>query len=547
MFLFIGGPMKNLFDNTNLTGNIDFCPKVLKKKMKDRKGVEKENEMSKIINELNEILVHLSWPTNDNFTSEDIIDKKLEEKIEIRSSLSKSLQYFLSFINTLYEWTQEKNLIPRTITKMRYAERFGYECYWLNAEGNLDEILQGRNWNCELIKELFFLLFQYLLYQDSLYADNREKGDNTAYKAWKIQEDEKKQLRSRSYHAKYSILPFFMNENTKGTFDNPLDIGLLSALYHTTKTDKAPRNYYYAIAKYMGTNQDQDKFTEFIDKICNADKMDNIRNVKGSFQSSPDNDLSKFINEAFKNFPLKRKRELGNDEKTDTLTAEDLAMNLNTLYTPLTLFQFSYFIRERLFHFKFTETLSYYWDINRFGNPANDMIVNELLCSPFLAFRNSLLSLYVRTLYSNPQYRPYRFDLRLWEKHPKDQVNICFKDFLDKLHFITLPAFLLKGQCLYEQLKQKDGFIPKQFFETAEVWMEDYLKNAHDLLSTASNDSVYSFVVMYSFFHSMVKKVKTNEFHKTIEQNNFFAALEEEKKKLPPSYIIMNHGFEWKD
>jgi len=110
-------------------------------------------------------------------------------------------------------------------------------------------------------------------------------------------------------------------------------------------------------------------------------------------------------------------------------------------------------------------------------------------------------------------------------------------DFLYKLHFITLPAFLLKGQCLYEQLKEIPAFSQNKFFEKASLWMKDLNYEATLKDSKVSNDTSH---YISCFFDRMQRKVEVSEQGMTIEQEKYFKNLKKIKSQCSKAYIIMN-------
>lgn len=515
--------MRNLFDNLNFTGNKNFT-------LSSFQG--KGNEAP--VKELNKILSLLDFP------------EEKADSIKFPDSIVNSDNCFRFFIDSLEKWTSDHNLIAGTIIDL--IDNYSFKLYYLQLEeqqkdseknstlkDNILETKESVQWYENLIKELFFLLFQYIVYQESLYTSRRISRDG-AFEAWQLSELEKEDTKYQiklAKSAKCSPLPFFIpfstnKKQTDSYFATPLDVGVLAAIFHSKDSAK---NLYFAIAHNQlhrdGNFSDpSDYFTGI-----HRPKFSRTKKAKKTEAAEASN-LNEYLITDFKNFPLKENNQQVQN-KTDNnvnnnsgiLTAKELADKFNSLkkdkiYTPEMLLQFSYFIRERFFHLAFTDRIQ---KIEQ-GEKLYDTVVEELLCSPFLIFRIKLLTLYAfyRKKIFSAKKNVVDFSGIYDAQKEGDMLIEQIIDFLYKLHFITLPAFLLKGQCLYEQLKEIPGFSQKQFFEQASLWMKDLNYEATLKDSKVSNDTSH---YINCFFDRMQRKVKVSEQGMTIEQEKYFENL----------------------
>ena len=553
--------MINLFDNLNFTGNKNFT-------LSSFQG--KGNEAP--VKELNKILSLLDFP------------EEKADSIKFPDNIVNSDNCFHFFIESLEKWTFDHNLIPETI--MDLIDNHGFKLYYSQLEkqqkdsvknSTLKDIIletkESVQWYENLIKELFFLLFQYIVYQESLYTSRRISRDG-AFEAWQLneleEEDTKYQIKLAK-SAKCSPLPFFIpfstnKKQTDSYFDTPLDVGVLVAIFHSKDSAK---NLYFAIA-HNQLHRDGN-FSDPSDYFTGIQRPKFSRTKKSKkTEAAEASNLKEYLITDFKNFPLKENNRQVQDKTDDNvnndsciLTAKKLADKFNSLkkdkkdkiYTPEMLLQFSYFIRERFFHLAFTDRIQKIEQgektnqkieqgekINQKieqGEKLYDEVVEELLCSPFLIFRIKLLTLHAfyRKKIFSAKKNVVDFSEILETQKERDKEMEQMIDFLYKLHFITLPAFLLKGQCLYEQLKEIPAFSQNKFFEKASLWMKDLNYEATLKDSKVSNDTSH---YISCFFDRMQRKVEVSEQGMTIEQEKYFKNLKKIKSQCSKAYIIMN-------
>lgn len=441
------------------------------------------NHNLKSLEKLNEILDILTFPA------------ETEEKQKL------SEPTFSCFSATLKQWVKERCLYPKTITTL--INLFGipvsnrdlyYRWLWRSNSENSEN-----KWDNKLFNELIFLLIQYLLYKESMYK-NKKSSQEADYQALNIARNRlKSNITNVQKNLEKKLLPFFYSD--KKNIDSPLDILTTWAVYHSSAKNK---NLFYVVAKYQGNNPSD---------------------TKG-------NRMESFI-QAFSELPL-------NEEKAAVIYQKLLEthpyVNSNDhqkigpqfFYTPSLLCQYGNFIMERILNLNFIGSI--------FRNMANRIfqafpqkcedlsdeiteIIRESLCSPFLQFRVDVFSFYIYWLQENC----------LQEKLTLHKViTASFLDFLKKLHYITLPAFLLKGECLYRHLKTEDK---KAFFKAADLWLDE--KNFNKKKSTLTTEQL-------DRIHFLNEKVKDEDIP-DIPGEAIFYTMENSSQIIPKHQVAQTH------
>lgn len=500
--------MINLFDNVGLTGNQNLKP----------------------LEKLNEILDVLTFPAE---TEEE---QKLSEST------------FSCFSATLKQWVKDRCLYPKTITTLidlfgipvsnrdpRYLSGAWWP-WWPDSENSENK------WDNKLFNELIFLLIQYLLYKESMYK-NKKSSQEADYQVLNIV---RKSLKSNIINVQKNLeknlekklLPFFYSD--KKNIDSPLDILTTWAVYPSSAKNK--NLLLYVVEKYHDNSSSD---------------------TKG-------NRMESFI-QAFSKLPL-------NEEKAAVIYQKLLEthpyVNSNDhqkigpqfFYTPSLLCQYGNFIMERILNLNFISSIVSNMDDNRifgaFPQKCEDLneemteIVRESLCSPFLQFRVDIFSFYIYWLQENCLQE--KLNLHKF-------ITASFLDFLQKLHYITLPAFLLKGECLYRHLKAEDK---NAFFKDADLWLDEQEFNQRKVLNNEFFYSKREFKYEYrpgkAIFYTMENPTQiipqcsnvplpdmqlylSNFFYKmsrkTKEENQ--AAYFEYLKKERPSTIMSNVTGDW--
>lgn len=459
--------MINLFDNVGLTGNQNLKP----------------------LEKLNEILDVLTFPAE---TEEE---QKLSEST------------FSCFSATLKQWVKDRCLYPKTITTLidlfgipvsnrdpRYLSGAWWP-WWPDRENSENK------WDNKLFNELIFLLIQYLLYKESMYK-NKKSSQEADYQVLNI---ERSSLKSNINNVQRhlgkgeKLLPFFYRGDKN--IDSPLDILTTWAVYPSSAEKK---NILYVVAKHHGN----------------------------SLSDTKENGMESFI-QSFSKLPL-------NEEVAAVISQKLLEMHpyvkLNDhqkigpqfFYTPSLLCQYGNFIMERILNLNFIGSI--------FRNMANRIfqafpqkcedlsdeiteIIRESLCSPFLQFRVDVFSFYIYWLQENC----------LQEKLTLHKViTASFLDFLKKLHYITLPAFLLKGECLYRHLKTEDK---KAFFKAADLWLDE--KNFNKKKSTLTTEQL-------DRIHFLNEKVNDEDIP-DIPGEAIFYTMENSSQIIPKHQVAQTH------
>lgn len=393
------------------------------------------NQHLKSLEKLNEILDVLTFPAE---TEEE---QKLSEST------------FSCFSATLKQWVKERCLYPKTITTL--INLFGIPvsnrdlCYWWLWRSNSEN--SENKWDNKLFNELIFLLIQYLLYKESMYK-NKKSSQEADYQALNIARNRlKSNITNVQKNLEKKLLPFFYSD--KKNIDSPLDILTTWAVYHSSAKNK---NLFYVVEKYQGNNPSD---------------------TKG-------NRMESFI-QAFSELPL-------NEEKAAVIYQKLLEthpyVNSNDhqkigpqfFYTPSLLCQYGNFIMERILNLNFISSIVRNMNFGAFPQKYEDLreemteIIQESLCSPFLQFRVDIFSFYIYWLQENClQEKLEKLNLHKF-------ITASFLDFLQKLHYITLPAFLLKGECLYRHLKAEDK---NAFFKDADLWLDGQEFNQRKVLN----------------------------------------------------------------
>lgn len=460
--------MINLFDNVGLTGNQNL------------KSLEK----------LNEILDVLTFPG------------ETEEKQKL------SEPTFPCFSATLKQWVKDRCLYPKTITTL--IDLFGIPLpsrdlsylsgawwpWWPDGENSENK------WDNKLFDELIFLLIQYLLYKESMYK-NKKSSQEVDYQALNIK---RRSLKNNIINVRKNLekgkklLPFFYRGDKN--IDSPLDILTTWAVYLSSAKNK---NLLLYVANHQGNSSSD---------------------TKG-------NGMESFI-QSFSELPL-------NEEKAAVISQKMLEthpyVNSNDhqkigpqfFYTPSLLCQYGNFIMERILNLNFigsiVRNMADNMIFDAFPKKPKDLneemaeIIRELLCSPFLQFRFNIFSFYSYWLQEN--YLQEKLNLHKF-------ITVSFLDFLKKLHYITLPAFLLKGECLYRHLKTEDK---KAFFKAADLWLDE--KNFNKKKSTLTTEQL-------DRIHFLNEGVKDEDIP-DIPGEAIFYTMENSSQIIPKHQVAQTH------
>lgn len=337
---------------------------------------------------------------------------------------------FSCFRATLNQWVLDHCLYPMSITNLiQFLEKPRDWNPWQMEYANMNFL-----WTTQLFNELIFLLIQYLLYKEFMYKKNKS-SQSSDYQVLGINQVK---LKGNIANVQARLLPFFYSG--KAAIDSPLDILTTSVVYASSALK---RNLLYSLTK-----QPDNTFQDINNFIIQWLSILPVTQEKATIVSQQ---------------LLKAHPYVSSNDRNKKVP--------QFFYTPSLLCQYENFIIGRIFNLHFLDISACLWNkfaINKYSNIIQHgwgSIVQELLCSPFLQFRVDILCTYGDYLVKNSELF-YASIIKF------------FLDFLKKLHYITLPAFLLKGECLYNHLNTTEKIY---FFEEADSWLDSQEKMFNNL------------------------------------------------------------------